>query len=354
MRRNGTEYTIRAFPLGGFVNLKGMQPDDPITPDGLNGRRPAERALVYLAGPLMNVILAVVVFCSAGFLIGTQDETRQIVFQLTRNDVAEKMGLKPKDLILAINGKEITGEEDVFAQIYRSPGKPVEVKVERDGQVLTLTGTARDERQEGEFAAVTAVPEGTQLALQPGDQPALFNDEFLLYPGVNVAERLPQLLEEHRGKEVTVTVIRGENEWVDVTGIAGPVTLARQKRVRHVGKLGMGPLPGQGPRVSFARSVETGLRNVGTFFQLFYRMFEQKKVVENVGGLSQLSLSLAVFNLIPIPILDGGHMLLLTLEVLRRRRLEPEVHRIATVFGLAIIVALFFFIMWKDLGGWRG
>jgi regulator of sigma E protease len=67
------------------------------------------------------------------------------------------------------------------------------------------------------------------------------------------------------------------------------------------------------------------------------------------GILAQLSLSLAFFNLLPVPVLDGGHMLLLTVEVLRRRRLEPDTQRAVAMVGLVLIGVLFVFIMWKDI-----
>jgi regulator of sigma E protease len=118
--------------------------------------------------------------------------------------------------------------------------------------------------------------------------------------------------------------------------------------------------------------VEEGLENFAGFFLALKSMFSNtKQLGDSVGGpvaiwvllgqvgklpliyyfnvLGSLSLSLAVFNLFPIFLLDGGHMLLLTIEVLRRRRLEPEHHKRAAVVGFGIIAMLFVLILFKDI-----
>ncbi|HEU4753035.1 MAG TPA: RIP metalloprotease RseP [Armatimonadota bacterium] len=376
MRRNGTDYTIRALPLGGFVNLKGMQPDDPITHDGLNGRRPAERALVYLAGPLMNIILALAVFCFTGWLVGTPDESRPIAGEVMKNSATAEMGLQLGDRLLAVNGKPITDESTIFLEVGSSAGKPVELRVQRGQRQLTLTGTPRPQQVKGDYPTVVSAPAGG-IALQAGDQIATVDGKYLgLFAPKKALSEVTRALQEHRGQPITLTVVRGGKEWITLTGIAGAADVQLRPGTQTQGKLGFGPQPGQGPRVSLVRSVEQGLNSFRNFFLLFYMMFQRGEVTKSVGGpvsilgilgqvaklppfyyagvLGQLSLSLAVFNLVPIPVLDGGHMLLLSFEVLRRRRLEPEMQKVAAMCGLAIIGVLFVLIFFKDLRGLFG
>jgi regulator of sigma E protease len=371
MRRHGTEYTIRALPLGGFVNLKGMQPDDPITHDGLNGRRPAERALVYLAGPLMNIILGFLVFCLMGFVVGRPDEKNWIAGTVVKKSPAAEMGLKVGDRLLSLNDRQVDQRDDIFFAVAPAAEKPVSINVRRGNQELTLTGTPRKEEEKGTYVTVVEAPAGMP-EIRPGDQVAGLNEDY--FPAVTAAglKHFNDLVAQQGEKPITLTVVRGR-EWIEATGPADGLKVALKDGTRTVGKLGLGPQPSQGPRVSFLTSVQDGATIFVNYFQGFYMMFQRGEVAQNVGGplsildilgqatnlppmyytsiLASLSLSLAVFNLIPIPVLDGGHMFLLTWEVLRRRRLEPEMQKIATMCGLAIVGVIFVLILFKDIRG---
>jgi len=389
MRRNGTDYTIRMLPIGGFVNLKGMQPDDPITPDGLSGRRPAERALVYLAGPLMNVILGASILLFSGCLIGTWDESQVVVQEVVRKSIASKMpavkvngqaasgvapGLRIGDLIVQVNGAPVRRIKDVTDVVNTSVGKQVSIVVRRGRDEIEFVGTpSRDKAGLDTFLLVQSVPPGTQLALQPGDQISAINGEFPVpQSGETPEQATARVLAENAGKPVTVEVWRNSDQFVKVEGIGGPIEVKVGPGERYVGRLGFQPWWAQGPRISVAKSVEEGKDNlIGFVFNLGALFTKPKALTEGVGGpiaiwkmlsesdklsplyytnmLASLSLSLAFFNLLPVPILDGGHMLLLTLEVIRRRRLEPEVQRTAAAVGLAIIGVLVVLIMSKDI-----
>lgn len=372
MRRGGTDYTIRAFPLGGFVNPKGMQPDDPVTPDGLNGRRPAERALVYLAGPLMNVILAVLVYCLAGAVIGGPDDTRQIVGGLEKRGVAEKMGLQVGDRILSVNGNPVRDHRTVLAEIHRSPGKEVRVEVERAGRRMTLTGTAISYTQAGEYPTVRSDAPPGALPVRKGDIVALLDGEYVgAQEPVDAIAEVNRRLREKEGQTVRLTVIRGGKEWTDLEGPARVLDLEPRHGERVIGRLQFVPVPDQGGPMPLDRSVRQGLQSTAAFFVNLSQLFNLKRAGESLGGpvqiyavvgqaaslpvlyyismFCQLSLSLAVFNLLPVPVLDGGHMMILTVEVLRRRRLEPQTLRAVHLAGLTLIGMLFVFIMAKDL-----
>jgi regulator of sigma E protease len=391
MRRGGTDYTIRAFPIGGFVNPKGMQPDDPITSDGINGRRPAERALVYLSGPMMNMVLGIVVLCLSGAVFGVPDETKAVVAEVERKFPASQMevvsrngqpapdakpGLQVGDYILAVNGEPVKHRDDIFGHVNGSAGKPITFDVRRDNDQLVLRGTPRERSITEQFLVVQKVPTSTELPVQAGDQIEQIDGKYLHRlekPGETPAETANRVLREKAGQPVTLTVWRNEGrERLKVTGPAGPLELAQQEAPRVLGVLGFKPYPGQGPRVSLRESVEQGLQGFAGFFLALKAMFSNtKQLGESVGGpvaiwvllgqvgklpliyyfnvLASLSLSLAVFNLLPIFLLDGGHMLLLSIEVLRRRRLEPEYQKLAAYVGLAIIVVLFVLILYKDV-----
>jgi regulator of sigma E protease len=387
MRKNGTDYTIRAFPLGGFVNPKGMQPDDPITPDGLNGRRPAERALVYLAGPLMNAILGVAIFLFSGFLLGSPDETKTLVGQVNRKSVASQMevvsrngqpatdhpkGLRSGDVIIEVNNEPIKHWTEVPAKINPHAGREVALTVRRGEETLVLTGVPRMEKTTQDSLVITEVPPGTALDVRVGDQLDQIDGK---YPGTRREEphvAAARILREKEGEQVTLLIWRDGKTRLVVEGPAAPLKIEVREVERERAILGFVPTPGVGPRMGLAESVESGYYRLGAFFQGLAAMFSRpKQLGDNVGGviaigailgqvgnlplayyfglLGSLSLSLAIFNLLPIPILDGGHMLILTWEVLRRRRLEPDTHRAVALVGLLIIGVLFILITWKDI-----
>jgi regulator of sigma E protease len=392
MRRNGTEYTIRAIPLGGFVNPKGMQPDDPITADGINGRRPAERALVYLAGPLMNAILCVVVFCSTGWLLGGPDLNVVLVGEVTRKSPAESLqpltvnaqpalgfpkGLRVGDRILEVNGKPIKDAVTVTGEIHPNAGKPVTLKVRRGKDEIVFTGTPRPgPLSDTKFLTVQAVPPGTQLPVRPGDQLDKI-DGASVYgtvadPASDPVARAGQLLREKAGKPVTLVVWRDGDTRMELNGVAAPIDLAFIPGKRTVGMFGFVQAPGQGRRMSIGESVRAGLLDVAAMFLGYQRLFSQPKDLgKNLSGpigigstlskstslplmhyaqmLGSLSFSLAFFNLLPVPILDGGHMLLLAIEVIRRRRLDAAAQRTAALVGLVFVGTLAIIISCKDI-----
>lgn len=386
MRRHGTDYTIRAVPIGGFVLPKGMRPEDPVTPDGLNGRRASERALVYLAGPLMNIVFALLVAMSVGFLFGVGDPSVTLVGDVARKRPAARMdvvsvdgkpaenerkGLRVGDRILAVDDVPITEEDQVVRLIHPRIEQPVSLKVLRDGRELVLQGTTERRTQPGKYVVVQDVPPGTKLDLRRGDQvDAVDGRHPFEIDGRKPVEAVEALLATP-GKEVRLRVWRVDHP-VESRGVAGKVRLALEDADRTVGALGFTPVDGQGGRTSLGESVQIGLNMVVGYVQRLVTLFSRPKVLsENLSGplgifaqmrgvdrlpatiycsvLISLSISLAVFNLLPIPLLDGGHMAVLTVEVLRRRRLEPETHYKVQLAGLMIVGALFVIIIGRDV-----
>ncbi len=297
LRRGGTDYTVRALPLGGFVSMVGMQPEDVTLPNGLMSKPAWARAWVFVAGPLMNMVLALLVLCSMGMITGSPTALSRQVLQVVPNSEAARVGLRTGDLILAIDGQTIKTGNELIEAIQSKPGKSITLTVQRGGQPL---------------APIVATPRSEAGTRKDGT----------------------------RGK---------------------------------VGKLGFQP-GFSFERLGFKESVRAGLQQVRLFFVNLADIIQRGKLRESMGGpgsilrvsgmnaqlppgyqynlIGQLSLSLAVFNLLPIPVLDGGHLAILFVEVLRRRRLGPEAHRVATAMGLVFICVLFAFLMYSDVSKW--
>lgn len=391
MRRGGTEYTIRLFPIGGFVNPKGMQPEDPITADGINGRRPAERALVYLAGPLMNVVLCVVVLTMRGMVAGAPDPSTVLVLQIVERSAATRLtqvtrngqpvtggrpGLQIGDHLLAVNGKPVNRQDVVTTEIHDNLGKPVLLKLKRDGATLELSGIPERQTLPITGPVITKVPAGSKLDVKPDDQIDTIDGKSVVSDDVPTDVRARQLITEAGDRPVEVKLWRGGDTVIRTKGVVKALEVKESTVSRVVGILGFRPGPGTSGSVGFVKSAEMGMTEVVSIFQGMVSIFSQPKKMasgENVGGpimifkvlhdvgrlplfyylsiLASLSMSLAFFNLLPIPVLDGGHILLLFCEVLRRRRLEPEMQRTVQWVGLAIILVIFFLITTKDIRG---
>lgn len=326
-----TEYTIRPLPIGGFVRIAGMEIEDaaerrltelPLgrqtekhveaggettnlstlrqeteevagaSPDGFNSRPIYQRFLVILAGPVFSLLLGWLAYCSIGAIMGIPSgpPTNRIA-ALVEGAPAHKAGLRAGETITAIGGSPISNGEEMIARISEAPGKPL---------VFTIRGAGG-----GGTRDVTVTP----AAMDDGD--------------------------------------------------------------KKVGRIGVVPASSDRKRVSVGESFSIGTKLTAAFYQQLASIFAQNKVSENIGGpigivkvtkeavqtggsarvelLAQLSLSLAFFNLLPIPILDGGHLLLMIIEAVRRRKLTAvQMERVFTA-GAVLLLGLFVFVMFNDI-----
>jgi regulator of sigma E protease len=296
LRRGITEYTIRALPLGGFVRVRGMEVDESgdssqPTGDGFNKRPVFERFMVILAGPLFSLLLGYVAYVALFMAYGSPSGRPKIV-EVTPGKPAARAGLKAGDVIVAIDGKPLTPLAMVQT-IEKSPGKTLGFTVERSGKELVFGIVP--EAVEGSGASVG------RIGVRPGNEmvPASAGDA-VREAGAATIDYFTSL-----GRIV------GSGKAKDAVG--GPVGIAR----------------------TFYQTSGTG---ISTRLEL----------------MASLSLSLFLFNILPIPVLDGGHMLLLTVEGIRRRKLSSiAMHRVHLA-GLAVIATLFVVVMFNDITRWIG
>lgn len=361
-----TEYNLRALPLGGFVRIKGMEIEDaaerrltgavdapqsatpsmdaaglaakPSTlnseinrsldsiaephhsgmettnmstlsqeaaevsgfdPDGFNNRPIYQRFWVILGGPLFSFLFGWIVLCLLGVTFGiVEPVVSTTIEQVIAQRPAAVAGLKAGDKVLSINAKPINSGEEMINILHDSPNKPLEISVS------DAKGTVRT---------------------------------------------------------------------VNVTPDAGPDPEGKRAQI---GLIGIRPtiIPSEPKRVSLGESFDYGNRFIAFWFTKMVQLFSSpKELGANVGGpvaifkqsnnasreggssivllLGQLSLSLGLFNLFPIPILDGGHLALMALEKIRGRKLTADqTNRVFTV-GFVLMATLFVVILFKDIFG---
>jgi regulator of sigma E protease len=285
-----TVYSLRIFLLGGFARMAGMN-DGAEGPDTFPAKPAWRRALIIFAGPLANILAAVailaVVLMTTGVITGVKPEVRQI----EPHSMAERVGIQPGDRFVAVDGTRIKGWNQFEREVgEHQPGEEISVTVERGGKEKTYTGKLGADPNNPDVALVGVRPEVERTTYGP-------------FEAVGMAV----------GQVVTVTgklgafvgqLVTGEEKFYD--NVTGPVGIA------SVG----------------STSVEQGF-----FPQL----------------LALISLNLALFNLLPLLPLDGGHLFFIAAEKVLGRPVRQETMGRVAALGIALVLMLFLFATYADL-----
>ncbi len=288
----GTRYTLNWIPLGGFVRPKGE--GDPEKPDALKLSPPPVRIAVLLAGPLMNFLAAVILLSAIYHAEGIPDPTRVLIVEVAPGSPAEQAGLQPGDVLLRLNEQPIHTIDDIPPIIQSHLGETLQVEVEREGQALSFSVYARPNPPEGQGAMGVGLSYPTQPATPL---------TALRYGAQGTYEFTRMLL------TVPVRMIRGENTGVQLLGYRGMYEMYQQSR-------------------NVAQPSE---RRSNTLFFFF-----------------QIALSLGLLNLMPIPALDGGRILMALGEWITRRTLPQQVETGLNFVGFLLVVGLLMLINLKE------
>ncbi len=299
--RQGTEWRIGWLPLGGYVKLHGQeQPAD--VPDEVRAKwRPGQtfhekpvgdRAIVVAAGPLANFVLAALMFAALYMTVG-QPAATTAVGTVQEGSAAATAGLLPGDRIVALDGQPVMRFEEVQRHVQPRAGTPIAVTVKRDGVEQTLTATP----------IARALGETSVGILGVGAAPAQF-------------ERLNPFSAVWAGTVQTadITVQTLGAVWQMIAGGRGAEELG--------GPLRIAQMSGQ--------VAELGIASLVSFMAV-------------------LSVNLALINLFPIPVLDGGHLMFYAAEAIRGRPLPPRAQEYGFRAGFALLITLFVFATWNDL-----
>ncbi|HTQ79418.1 MAG TPA: RIP metalloprotease RseP [Thermoanaerobaculia bacterium] len=376
-QRGETEYRISALPLGGYVRLGGENAEEATgDPRDFQSKPRWQRVLVYVAGPAMNVILAVLLFAvlfTVGIAVPNIITIPAVVGAVTPKSSAALAGIERGDRILKARGEPVSNWEDVSFALLTAPGKPVPLLLERGGKTFTATVTPeRDGRYEvGDWAGlfpsmrpqVTAVSKNSPAAtagFRTGDEiravdgrPIADSKEFIAY------------VEKHAGKPIVIQVLRDG-------GILSLPVVPRNDGGRGVIGIGIGLFQRYSPGRAIVESVRYNIEIVDRTFQMIGKIFTREisakgalagpiEIAAQTGeaariGFKQLlhlmgflSISIAILNLMPIPILDGGQIFILTVEGAMRRDLSLRLKEVIIQVGFVMILILMFVVIWFDL-----
>ena len=305
-RWQGTEFTIHALPLGGFVRPKGE--NDPNVPGGLAAASPWKRLVVLFAGPVMNLLTAVVVFSLLIALEGMPTRGPIEVQEVSPNSPALEAGLQNGDKISAMNGEEITGVSQAIGIIQANLDQPVQLRVQRDGEEITIAATPLSSRtrQQGALG----------VSLSPTMRPATAGE--VLTGGVTITAYQAATI-----AYLPVGLIQGainpeEARVIGFKGIYDLFGIAVQEDVQTRQEVATAP-------DSTARPSNWTLNLIGV-----------------------LSISLGVMNLLPIPALDGGRILFTLPEILFRKRIPTEWENVVNGMAMLLLIGLMVFINVMD------
>jgi regulator of sigma E protease len=306
-KKGTTEYQLAAFPLGGFVSMVGeADPKDipePFTEkDSFALRAAWKRLIIIVTGPLFNLVLAWFIYWGLFYVHG-QEYLVPKVGSVTAESPALQAGIIPGDMILAVNGSPIARWEEIVESVTASQGSPMRLRIARNGNEIEIMATPKTFERKTLFGetkkswAIGIVPSGAVDKTQFG---------FIESAG------------------------RGAGHAVFVTKLIGQSIVKMVERVV--------PLESMGGPIRIAKEIH------------------QQASSGSVAGVLMLaafiSLNLGFLNLLPIPVLDGGHIVFILFEMLRGKPASEQLQEISIRIGVALLLGLMVFVTYNDITKW--
>ncbi len=297
----GTEYIISAFPLGGYVKMIGEDPDQEIAEEdrvrAYNNQSVPKRMGIVVAGPLFNLIFAGLVFSALSYT-GLPALTAE-VGRILEDSPAEKAGIRKNDLIVGVDGRDVRLWNDVRTYIHDRPGTAIELTLERDGSIRSVTVVPERKTQTNifgesiEVGLIGIAPSGRTVIIEDSAGPALVNGFSRMFSWCRLT---------------VVSIYKIVDGTVSTDNVGGPIMIVQM----------------------------AGQRAAKGAMDFFFFM-------------GVISVNLGILNLFPIPILDGGHLVFLAIESIIRRPLSPSVLATAQKAGLFVILLLMTLVFYNDL-----
>lgn len=389
-----TDYRLSAVPLGGYVKLGGDESNAPIEGEGatdipveeqFNLRPRWQKFLVAVAGPVMNILTALAIPFIGGLMYGVPVTPAPVVRAIAPGSAAEAAGLQKGDRIVSFNGTENPKWDLIKGDGLLSPEKPLPLVVERNGQRIPLTLTPAKRVDSGEIigvlgfqpdygdlpvivAGVTANSPAAEAGLQVDDRIVAIGGE-----PVRSAEQVTEYVQTHKTEPIRMTIER-QGQQKEITASVRRLADGTERLGfkpdeltprEHVGFLGTA-------RYAWDFNVEIMRLTGKALGQLFsgersarntvsgpLGIYDAASTAVNEGGwgglfsmLGFLSLSLGVFNLLPIPVLDGGAIFLLLVEALMALggwKLSMRVRERIQQVGFVMLLLLMGFVITNDL-----
>jgi regulator of sigma E protease len=383
-----TDFRVSLVPVGGYVRMAGEEDFDPehAAPDQFMAKNRAQKIFTLLMGPLMNMVLALALIVGinmSGVETDAYRAEKPVIGYVVKGSPAEKAGLVPGDLLLAINGKKTPTWKEVEFSIGTNPKENVRIDFLRAGAPRTtglkVSTQAQQEigyagfywRLPAEISQVAPGYPAARAGLRPGDLITAVDG----HPVISYFQ-LADIIHASPGKPMRLTFLRGGNP------LDAELTPVKENGVGIIGfnvKIATSRV-----RYGLVAAVKNSFQEAGRLtlltFDAFRKIIQRKMSVKSFSGpieiarvsqqalasgfsnffmlIAFISLQLGIVNLFPIPGLDGGHLLIFTIEAVIRRDLNQKLKNILIYAGFAFLISLMVFIMLNDIAktlprGWK-
>lgn len=280
-----TQYSVRILPIGGYVNMQEDEGES-TDPRAFTNKKPLQKLSVVIAGPIMNFILGIALFA---LLAGVRGYLSPIVSKVVPNQPADVMGIKAGDKIVKVNGDKVVTWEDFVTGVYMSNGKPIDITYTRDTETKTVKVVPVKDTNENRFM-VGIYPTAVE-------KPTI--SQSISYGFMETNSLIKQTF------SFLKTLFKGKASMSDV---GGPLTIIK---------------------VSGAAA--------------------KAGVLTLVGFAAYISIQLAIFNIIPFPALDGGHIFLYLFEIITGKKVDDNKVGLINKVGFLILMMLMVLVTIKDI-----
>jgi len=282
-----TTYSIRVFPLGGFVRLMGEDPEEADEENSFQRKPVWKRFVVIASGPFMNFMLALLLFSAMYAYMGIPLNDSTVIGQILPGGRAEEVGLQPGDRIAAIDGTAVENWQSLVRKINANPEREITLEFERNGRLHSVTVVPRPAPQTG-VGLIGISPETRRFAVFPSLRAGLLHTSwFIRFLGSSIAQML--------------------------TGRVAPDVVGPVGIIQIVGDV-----------------AQTGIINL-------------------ISLAAAISINLGLINLLPIPALDGSRLMFLTVEAIRRRPVDPRKESLIHFIGFTVLILLMILVAYRDL-----
>lgn len=396
-----TDYRVSAVPLGGYVKMVGEEPDADIDPADIAisfTHKPVfKRMLIVAAGPFFNLLLAVIIFFLFFSVIGI-DDIKPVVNRLDQNSAAMQAGMRVNDQIVSIDGTQIDAWYDINEVIAASEGKALNIGILREGEFVSIP-VVPELRQGNDILGdaisyydigISAFPElkpiiGEITAGFPAEKADLKKgDQIVSINGipVNSWSQMQTIISSSGGVELTLSIKRNQSVFqVKLTPkLVGTKNHLGKKEDRYL--IGISTqqdtLPEEDQVIKRLNPIKAAAQSIKqTYFicvltvKSVVKMIEGSIPKDNLGGpimiaqlageqaeqgidkfvqfIAFISINLAILNILPIPVLDGGHLLFFLIEIIIRRPVSIRVREVAQQAGMFVLILLMIFVFYNDI-----
>lgn len=383
-----TDFRLSLFPLGGYVRMAGEEEFDSEHPkaDEFMAKNRAQKIFTLLMGPIMNILLALLLITivnMGGVEVDSYKLEQPVIGYIEKDSPADKAGLLPGDTLLAINGRKTFSWKEVEITVGTNPKESLEIDFLRRDKVMgttlnVISGSRYEIGYAGFYWQLPAEINHVQrnypawkAGLQPGDIITAVDEQSI----GNYFE-LAEIIRRSPGKPLRVTYQRGASSLVSqITpqnengqGIIGFNVKIASTKVKY------------GFFAAVKNSFQESVRLTFLTFNAFKKIIQRKISVRSFSGpleiarvsqqalvsgfanffmlIAFISLQLGIVNLFPIPGLDGGHLLIFSIEAIIRRDLNQKLKNILVYIGFAFLITLMVFVILNDIAktlpnGWK-